>query len=218
MSDIDLLTLSAQTERSGNPENYAYDIIADYRFCGPALLAEALCTSRRGNSKHSRLMSEGNLRLAMLGDSLLDLILRKDWYFTGQSRNEMQRWLDQQVSNSHLARIAKKHSLQSAGWPSTGEGLPEQRLADMVKALVGAVWVDSGFDLVAVKKVMHSLGLGYPSTMSAKPSVWSKRVPKLSRYVKKLCARLFGDLPPLEQAVSSVVPDRSMAAKHRSYP
>ena len=61
-----------------------------YVFVDPSILSEALQAAGNGISQvGGRKIMEGNKRLAMLGDSVLQLALLNDWYMGGESRGKL---------------------------------------------------------------------------------------------------------------------------------
>ena len=61
-----------------------------YVFVDPSILSEALQAAGNGVSQvGGRKIMEGNKRLAMLGDSVLQLALLNDWYMGGGSRGKL---------------------------------------------------------------------------------------------------------------------------------
>lgn len=62
------------------------DIIG-YNFADPLILWEALQAAGSGNTfAGNRRFPEGNKRLAVLGDTILQLVLVRDWYDTARVR------------------------------------------------------------------------------------------------------------------------------------
>lgn len=65
------------------------DIIG-YNFADPLILWEALQGSGSGNTfAGTRRFPEGNKRLAILGDTILQLVLVRDWYHTARVRGTL---------------------------------------------------------------------------------------------------------------------------------
>lgn len=129
----------------------------------------------------------GNSRLAMIGDSVLQSNILRDWYPTGQTRGECPRSSrcryimltycvpgvgNQLVSstgcNANLARVALKIGLDRHMLfnPGTSQGvLPSDRwLATTVEAVIGAIDCDSGESASAVRDAMKKIGLTAAAT------------------------------------------------------
>ena len=65
------------------------DIIG-YNFADPLILWEALQAAGSGNTfAGNRRFPEGNKRLAVLGDTILQLVLVRDWYDTARVRGTL---------------------------------------------------------------------------------------------------------------------------------
>jgi ribonuclease-3 len=115
-----------------------------YPFKTPALLSQALT--------HRSFSGNNNERLEFLGDGALNFIIANQLYqrFPKLSEGDLSRLRAQLVKESSLAEIALslnvgeslklgEGELKSAGWrrPSI--------LADAVEAIIGAVYLDGGF-------------------------------------------------------------------------
>ena len=61
--------------------------ILGYQFGNVAYLREALHAAGSGFIRDGQqILHEGNKRLAVLGNAVIQLILQQDWYISGQSR------------------------------------------------------------------------------------------------------------------------------------
>ena len=108
-------------------------------------------------------MSKRNYeRLEFLGDALLDLIIGELLYFrfSDASEGELSRLRASFVNKSALARLGKKLKLGAlvrlgAGEAKSGGKQRESILADVVEALVAAVYLDGGLD--ACKEMVAGL-------------------------------------------------------------
>lgn len=132
---IDSIAISKLTERLG------------YQFKTPALLVQALT--------HRSFAANNNERLEFLGDSALNFIVAHQLFqrFSKLPEGDLSRLRAQLVKESTLSEIALslelgdalklgEGELKSAGWrrPSI--------LADALEAIIGAVYLDGGFDSV----------------------------------------------------------------------
>lgn len=116
-----------------------------YQFTNPELLSLALT---------HRSMSKRNYeRLEFLGDALLDLIIGELLYFrfTDATEGELSRLRASFVNKSALARLGKSLNLGAlvklgAGEAKSGGKQRESILADVVEALVAAVYLDGGLE------------------------------------------------------------------------
>ncbi|KAG0651103.1 Ribonuclease III [Hyphodiscus hymeniophilus] len=108
---------------------------------------------------------DGNKMLAMIGDTVMKLVLLVDMMATKASRGTIDSTISSIVSNNNLAA---KYS--DAGIPRWINGNPSQQgmkppktRADTIEAILGAVYLDSDKDLDAVRRVMGRLGLAAPN-------------------------------------------------------
>jgi ribonuclease III len=126
----------------------------DYRFQKEALLKEALT--------HRSVGTPNNERLEFLGDSVLnfaiaDLLLSR---FPDRAEGQLSRLRAALVRGECLAEIAKDLSLGEVvilgpGELRSGGHRRASILADTLEAIIGAIYLDSGFEIV--KKVIHRL-------------------------------------------------------------
>jgi len=125
-----------------------------YQFANPDLLSLALT---------HRSMSKLNYeRLEFLGDALLDFVIGEILYFRFEdaSEGELSRLRASFVNKSALANIGRQLELGSlvklgAGEAKSGGKQRESILADVVEAIVAAVYLDGGLE--ASKSVVLSL-------------------------------------------------------------
>jgi ribonuclease III len=127
-----------------------------YRFADPALCELAL-THRSAGSAH-------NERLEFLGDSVLNCAVARLLYEAYPTADEgaLSRQRASLVSGETLAQIAAELALGDClrlggGELKTGGFRRASILADALEAIVGAIFLDSGFDAV-FNVVRHILG------------------------------------------------------------
>ncbi|KAK5714881.1 hypothetical protein LTR15_010297 [Elasticomyces elasticus] len=179
-----ILTLSADhSTESGNPNDHAVDTIADYRFKNPFLLAEAL--HALGDDPDpvnigNRVVEDGNKRLAWVGDSVIDLVFRTQWYPGDESRGSaMGRWYRDMTENRWLGGVGFTFGIDRHCIVSDGKSLVELtkgQMADAVEALMGAVWLDSDRNVGEVMRLMRVMDLECPAehTLPLKPVILAK--------------------------------------------
>ena len=116
-----------------------------YSFKDPELLLRAL-THRSFSATH-------NERLEFLGDSVVNCAVALELYrkFPDLTEGELSRLRASLVSQPSLAAIAAEHALGEAlrlgeGEVKTGGARRPSMLADAVEAVVGAAFLDGGFD------------------------------------------------------------------------
>ena len=157
--------------------------IIGYTFNNHTILWEALqAPGAPVFASEGRDFTNGNKRLALLGDALLRTVLLEGWYSTsdrirkllsgsirpggefvsnalsenGNSRVEMVG------NNANLAQKGRALGLQDCihNNPAAGGMVSNGTMAQTVEAILGAVWLDSGASgLTAVRAVMATLGL-----------------------------------------------------------
>ena len=121
------------------------DRFGPHRFADPALLRQAL-THRSAGSPH-------NERLEFLGDALLNLIVAEQLYarWPGADEGAMTRARAELVRESTLARIARELGVGERltlgpGEMKSGGHRRDSILSDALEALVGAIYLDAGFE------------------------------------------------------------------------
>jgi len=120
-----------------------------YQFKNPELLQLAM-THRSYGGDH-------NERMEFLGDAVVNFVIAEILYhrFPNAAEGELSRWRASLVNREVLAELAKKYDLGSHLLLGPGEvrsGGSERLsiLSCAIEALIGAVYLDGGFD--AVKK------------------------------------------------------------------
>ena len=128
--------------------------ILGYEFRSPELLERALTHGSWINENASSdTESRDNERLEFLGDSVLGLVTA-DWLFENHptlDEGDMTQMKHRLVSTATLARIALENRLGEAVRISRGEERSGGRnktalLANTMEAVIGAVFLDAGYD------------------------------------------------------------------------
>lgn len=153
------------------------DIIR-YQFTERLILWEAMqAAGSMVRSAGGREFVDGNKRLAVIGDTVLQLVLAETWYGGSASRGildsactggdivlmqvaeQFSQTLSQVASNANLDSIGRQRGLQRFvnGNPSQGQIVSPITMAATVEAILGAVYLDS--NLEEVGEVMRTLGL-----------------------------------------------------------
>ena len=98
--------------------------------------------------------SEQNERLEYLGDAVLELAVTDYLYhkFPGHPEGDLTNWRSALVKGKNLSKVAKKLGLGAFLYLSRGEELSGGRekayiLANTVEAVIGAIYLDSGFEV-----------------------------------------------------------------------
>lgn len=117
-----------------------------YQFKDESLLAMAIT--------HRSFSANNNERIEFLGDSLLNMIIAEALYkrFPNLREGELSRIRALLVSGKTLAEMANEFNLGvflrlGAGEKNTGGHRRNSTLADAVEALIGAIYLESGFDV-----------------------------------------------------------------------
>lgn len=114
------------------------------------LLAQAL--THRSAAKHSRLHGH-NERLEFLGDAVLELITTEALFtMSDKPEGELTAWRSALVQGEHLAEVAAEIKLGEYLFMSRGEEASGGRekystLANAFEALVGAMYMDQGYEV-----------------------------------------------------------------------
>lgn len=123
----------------------ALSLQLDYMFKNEALLAEALT--------HRSAASINNERLEFLGDGILNFIIAASLFerYPDINEGDLSRLRASLVNRDSLADIAKSLDLGQyiqlgSGELKSGGRRRDSILADAVEAILGAVYLDSGFD------------------------------------------------------------------------
>ena len=119
---------------------------------------------------HRSYSPEHNERLEFLGDSILGCVISKYLYasFSGMSEGDMSRLRSNLVREETLAMLARRldlgdHLKLGEGELKSGGFRRPSILADVLEALIGAVFLDGGFD--AAEKTVLNLYLPYLATV-----------------------------------------------------
>ncbi len=123
-----------------------------YRFSNRDLLVKAL-THKSYANEHRDAGARDNERLEFLGDAVLDLAV-SETIFAQEPRlaeGEMTRVRAEVVSEPSLAAVARElgvgdHMLLGRGEELTGGREKESLLSDAMEAILGAIFLDGGFD------------------------------------------------------------------------
>ncbi|KXX72788.1 Ribonuclease 3 [Madurella mycetomatis] len=132
----------------------------NYRFSTPTLLDEAtIAAGVPADSQHINAGTQGNKTLALIGDALirLDVAVKSRVAESGTGR-----------ATEVLCEIGSNRSLQDIGRqvgldefvirdPTNDGPVSLSQLATTVEALIGAVWIDSGYDFAQAQRVIQAL-------------------------------------------------------------
>jgi ribonuclease-3 len=94
-----------------------------------------------------------NERLEFLGDAVLELATTEYlFHYSNRSEGELTNWRSALVQGDHLAQVARELQLGEYLYMSRGEEASDGRnkpstLANAVEALIGAIYLDKGYDL-----------------------------------------------------------------------
>ncbi|CAD6592085.1 MAG: hypothetical protein ASARMPRED_005972 [Alectoria sarmentosa] len=137
----------------------AVESLIQYRFNHTALLWEALqCSGIIFDSEGQAVLPDGNKRLAIIGETVLRLALADEWYKrSGTTTDFAVQWV-QVGSYENLQRKGLELGLERfINTPEYVLAAALRPVGDTVKAILGAIYLDSGLD--QVKDVMDALAL-----------------------------------------------------------
>ena len=156
-----------------------------YTFDDIELLNTAL--SHRSYANEGPLKLPHNERLEFLGDAVLGLVLREQYYLELPLANEgeLSKILSRLVSASHLAKVARVLELGAylslgKGEVSTGGRHKGSLLANAFEALLGAIFLDGGYSAASIfiRKIFAREMDPYPN-FKALFQEWIQRTQKL---------------------------------------
>ncbi|KAF3176508.1 hypothetical protein TWF788_007994 [Orbilia oligospora] len=131
--------------------------IIGYKFSNSDLLAEALEACGRAYTHDTKGGTDGNKRLALVGDALLTLIQFDEWYPSSDSRETANNARKKYTSNVNLEKCAERFGIKSEillDDTNISQGkVPRTASASAIEALLAAVWFDSNKDLERVRQV-----------------------------------------------------------------
>ncbi|MGI8967306.1 MAG: ribonuclease III [Limisphaerales bacterium] len=170
-----------------------------YTFREVALLQLALTHPSVSNEQASASLLH-NQRLEFLGDSVLSLVLTHELYekFPGVGEGPLTKARAQMVNRRTLAEQARRldlgdYLMLSRGEESHGGRQKESALADAFEALLGAIFIDAGYD-IAREFVLRSFRDGF-GELTAIPNLENPK----------------GELQEMLQATSSTAPQYELA-------
>lgn len=163
----------ANTPHHDMNDTHSFERLQDdihYQFRNTGLLMEALTHSSYANEKGTPL--QNNERLEFLGDAVLELCVSAELYnrFSHAREGHLTNLRARLVSAPALARTAKRlhldrHILLGKGEESQGGRDRNSVLSDCLEALLGAIFLDGGFDAVR-KSTIEIFGPVWPNSIS----------------------------------------------------
>ena len=134
-----------------------HDIKID--FSDKRLLIQALTHSSCLNEPQMGYL-KSNESLAWFGDALINWVVSKHIFNLEYSKNELTDCRKTYVNKKFLASLSKKHSLDNAlimtgGEEKEGGRCNQKNLATVFEAIVGALYLDQGFDVASRYIIKH---------------------------------------------------------------
>ncbi|OOQ88755.1 RNAse III [Penicillium brasilianum] len=131
----------------------AVELIINYVFHDQSLVLRAL------EAAGATMASEGNKRLALIGDAALRLVLYELGYEDEASIRDMTTAQNTRATNENLAEIGFSLGLNVYLLlnPSAQGAIHERLMATTVEAIIGAVYLDSNRDLMAIRRLIIHL-------------------------------------------------------------
>ncbi|KAK0247359.1 hypothetical protein LTR54_017572 [Friedmanniomyces endolithicus] len=161
--------------------------ILGYSFADRETLIQALTASHSTEVEGRKTHYENNRRLAVLADTVLKLVLVQDWLFSERTLGRvimdtqsspadvdpgvLQGHQIRALSNQALSTIATQSGINACIIRSERQQyLPENAPATLytaIKAVIGATWLDSGYDQAVVGHVIDTLQIFSPLMQEA---------------------------------------------------
>ncbi|MDA0999257.1 MAG: ribonuclease III [bacterium] len=162
--DLSLSGDSSSLKEEDDSALEAVEFAIGYRFSDRALLRQAL--THRSYAQELMPPIEDNQRLEFLGDAVLQLIVTERLWREHEEDDEgaLTRQRSERVSGHALAKASRRmnlsdHILLGKGEEKTAGRQKPSIQADAVEALVGAIFLDAGYDTCA-ERVMEWLWTG----------------------------------------------------------
>ncbi|KAJ5203429.1 hypothetical protein N7449_005508 [Penicillium cf. viridicatum] len=128
----------------------------NYSFANNALLREALQVPNGSNG-------DGNKKIALIGDIILDLVIVTSGYDKNKTRGEISKISQQRVSNVNLAKQGFVHGIDRFIVKNRSQfDIMPSVMATTMEAIVGAVYLDCKQQIQPCADVMTALGLSWP--------------------------------------------------------
>lgn len=138
-----------------------FNEITGIQFHNPDFLLQAL-THRSYVNEHPEVPFGNNERLEFLGDAVVELVVTEFLYteFPNKTEGEMTNYRAALVNTVMFAEVSRELGLNDLVQLSKGEARDNGRaresiLADVFEAVLGALYLDQGYD--AVKKFLHAV-------------------------------------------------------------
>jgi len=119
-------------------------------------LIKTACTHRSYLNEHKSTVKEHNERLEFLGDAVLELVVTDFLYrsYPKKPEGELTSWRAALVKTESLAELADELNvgqflLMSRGEAKSGGRTRMALLANMVEAIIGAIYLDQGYGVAA---------------------------------------------------------------------
>ncbi len=133
----------------------------DLKFNDPELLKRSLTHRSLLNEKKNKDLKH-NERLEFLGDAVLELIISEYLFhkYPERPEGELTSFRAAIVNTSSLAEVSKElgigeHLLMSKGEEMTGGREKEYLLANALEAILGAIYLDQGYDATKAFTIKH---------------------------------------------------------------
>ncbi len=181
------------TDPKSNPETHIDPakkmghVFRDEELLRQALTHRSYCGDKKGGSPSH------NERLEYLGDAVVELVFSEYLYHTGLDEAQMSRIRSLMVRGQELARAADgiglgPHLLLGKGEVGTGGRTKRSILAGAFEALIGAVYLDGGYE--AAKQAVIGI---FREKLEATIESGESRDPKTE--LQELCQKIMGNLP-----------------------
>lgn len=131
----------------------AVEVILNYEFHDKSLLVKAL------EAAGATMASQGNKRLALIGDAALRLVLYEFGYEDQASIRDMTNAQNTRATNENLAQIGFSLGLDVYIQlnPSAQGVVPGRLMATTIEAIIGAVYLDCNKNIMVIRLLIIHL-------------------------------------------------------------
>ncbi|KAJ5593531.1 RNAse III [Penicillium hordei] len=119
---------------------------------------------RRALQLADSIHQNGNKDLALLGDTVIKLILVKEGLRRHAARGQINNVVSEKSSNTYLAQRGFSTGLAECAFANRSQGntIYPGPMTSTMEAIVGAVFIDSKEETLVVKGVMEALRVSWP--------------------------------------------------------
>lgn len=134
--------------------------VLQYLFKRPELLREAMYCFKGVPARlpSGQVLIEANYQLAQVGDSILRMTLIDYWFeHERKSIGTTEACLQRLIPDRNLTIVAQMHGISALLHKYGGAGTGKKGIPTTVEAIIGAVWYDSGKDVLTMRNILSIL-------------------------------------------------------------